>query len=137
MALLLISHDLGVVAQNVSRMLVMYGGSVVESGPTHQVFTHMAHPYTRGLMAARPQLLIDPQGSPPAGVADHPVRRLTTIPGNVPELAELPVGCPFAARCTLALSRCGAEPPPVIELGGDHQARCILLQAPTPRDAPK
>jgi oligopeptide/dipeptide ABC transporter ATP-binding protein len=78
MALLLISHDLGVIAQNVARMLVMYGGSVVESGPTAAVFARMAHPYTQGLFAARPKL----------GAA--PGTRLVTIAGTVPELVDLP-----------------------------------------------
>ncbi len=115
MGLLLISHDLGVVAQNVARMLVMYGGSVVEAGSTQRVFAHMAHPYTRGLLAARAQL----------GAA--PGTRLSTIPGSVPELAELPAGCPFASRCHLAVGACSCEVPPAITLDGEHQARCSQL----------
>ncbi|HSW16949.1 MAG TPA: ABC transporter ATP-binding protein, partial [Ramlibacter sp.] len=87
MALILISHDLGVIAQNVARMLVMYGGIVAESGPTDSVFARLAHPYTRALFASRPRL----------GLARG--TRLPTIPGRVPELADLPKGCPFADRC--------------------------------------
>ncbi len=87
MALMLISHDLGVIAQNVARMLVMYGGSVVESGPTDEVFAHRIHPYTLGLFAARP------------GLRAHKGQRLATIAGSVPELVDLPPGCPFAGRC--------------------------------------
>lgn len=117
MALLLISHDLGVVAQNAARMLVMYGGSVVESGPTDRVFAQMAHPYTRGLMAARPRL----------GVAAG--TRLSTIPGSVPELADLPVGCPFANRCALAVAACAQDTPRAIWLDAEHQARCTRLDA--------
>jgi peptide/nickel transport system ATP-binding protein len=116
MALLLISHDLGVVAQNVQRMLVMYGGSVVESGATRQVFAHMAHPYTRGLMGARPKLGVEPG------------TRLATIPGSVPELADLPPGCPFAGRCALALDACSATPPPPQQLDAGHQARCVRIE---------
>jgi peptide/nickel transport system ATP-binding protein len=116
MALLLISHDLGVVAQNAARMLVMYGGSVVESGATRQVFAHMAHPYTRGLMAARPQLGVKPG------------TRLATIPGSVPELADLPPGCPFAGRCSLAVDECIEQAPPPVQLESGHQARCIRLE---------
>ena len=117
MALLLISHGLGVVAQNVAGMMVMYGGSVVESGPTRSVFAHMVHPYTRGLLAARPRL----------GVA--PGTRLTTIPGAVPELADLPAGCPFSGRCTFAVSTCSQNYPSPAKLGDEHRARCSRLDA--------
>ncbi|MFY9512421.1 MAG: ABC transporter ATP-binding protein, partial [Rubrivivax sp.] len=89
MGLLLISHDLGVMAHTVQRLLVMYGGTVVESGPTASVFQRLAHPYTRGLFAARPRI----------GLARG--TRLATIPGRVPELVDLPAGCPFAERCSL------------------------------------
>ena len=87
MAMILISHDLGVIAQNVQRMLVMYGGSVVESGPTEAVFARMGHPYTQGLFRARPRL------------GARRGTRLQTIAGTVPELVDLPAGCPFADRC--------------------------------------
>jgi peptide/nickel transport system ATP-binding protein len=124
MALLLISHDLGVVAQNVARMLVMYGGSVVESGATRQVFAHMAHPYTRGLMGARPRLGVEPG------------TRLATIPGSVPELADLPPGCPFAGRCTLAVDACSAAAPMPVTIDAEHQARCIRLDQCKPEAMP-
>ena len=115
MALLLISHDLGVIAQNVSRMMVMYGGTVVESGPTSTVFAHMAHPYTRGLFGARPQL-----GAPRGA-------RLSTIPGTVPELVDLPAGCPFSERCAWAQPECRQTLPAATELGDSHQASCLRL----------
>jgi peptide/nickel transport system ATP-binding protein len=117
MALMLISHDLGVIAQNVSRMLVMYGGTVVESGPTQVVFEHMAHPYTRGLFGARPQL----------GATRG--KRLITIEGKVPELVDLPVGCPFYARCPWAEAQCDRTLPAPVELGQSHQASCLRLDA--------
>ncbi|KQT14263.1 ABC transporter ATP-binding protein [Ramlibacter sp. Leaf400] len=117
MALILISHDLGVVAQNVSRMMVMYGGSVVESGPTAEVFADRIHPYTLGLFGARPKL-----GAARGG-------RLTTIPGTVPELADLPPGCPFAGRCRYTVPECQVTVPPPHEVGPDHLARCIRLDA--------
>ncbi len=124
MALMLISHDLGVIAQNVSRMLVMYGGTVVESGPTQAVFAHMAHPYTRGLFGARPQL----------GATRG--KRLNTIEGSVPELADLPPGCPFFARCPLALPDCASTLPSASELGPLHQASCFRLDVnPAGNDA--
>ncbi len=117
MALLLISHDLGVIAQSVSRMLVMYGGSVVESGPTDSVFTRRAHPYTRGLFGARPRL----------GAARG--TRLTTIGGTVPELVDLPPGCPFAGRCAFTVPDCQVVVPPEVKIGDGHDARCLRLDA--------
>ena len=117
MALLLISHDLGVMAENVQRMLVMYGGAVVESGPTEAVFAQLAHPYTRGLFAARPRLGL-PRG-----------HRLATIPGRVPELIDLPAGCGFAERCTLVQPACRAAAPPLQAVAPEHHARCIRLEA--------
>jgi peptide/nickel transport system ATP-binding protein len=123
MAMILISHDLGVVAQNVRRMLVMYGGSVVESGPTAAVFADRMHPYTLGLFGARPQL-----GAPRGG-------RLATIPGTVPELVDLPPGCPFAGRCRFTIDACHGTFPPPYEVGPDHHARCIRLDAVTAEKA--
>jgi peptide/nickel transport system ATP-binding protein len=119
MALLLISHDLGVMAENVQRTLVMYGGTVVEAGDTDAVFNRLAHPYTRGLFAARPQL----GQRAAAGPGRRP--RLTTIPGRVPELIDLPHGCGFAERCTLAQDACRAGPPAEVVVGPGHSARCL------------
>lgn len=124
MALLLISHDLGVIAQTVSQMLVMYGGMVMESGPTTKVFEAMAHPYTRGLFGARPQL------GAPRGT------RLLTIEGSVPELVDLAPGCPFAERCPVAMQHCAQTRPPVSTLGPDHLASCLHIGAPQPAALP-
>jgi peptide/nickel transport system ATP-binding protein len=117
MALLMISHDLGVIAENVARMLVMYGGSIVESGSTEYVFARPSHPYTRGLFGARPKL------GGGRGV------KLMTIRGTVPELADMPKGCPFAGRCPLTIEACDAALPGMTELSGRHKARCIRLDA--------
>jgi peptide/nickel transport system ATP-binding protein len=116
MALLLISHDLGVMARHVQRVMVMYGGTVVESGATDAVFARPAHPYTRGLQAARPRLGAT-RGT-----------RLATIPGRVPELADLGAGCPFADRCALVVDDCRRASPPAFDAGPGHMARCIRIE---------
>jgi peptide/nickel transport system ATP-binding protein len=120
MALLLISHDLGVMARHVERVLVMYGGTVVEAGPTAEVFARLAHPYTRGLYGARPRL------GATRGTC------LATIPGRVPELADLPVGCPFAQRCGLVIDACHAALPPPVALSDTHIARCLRVDVRPP-----
>jgi peptide/nickel transport system ATP-binding protein len=117
MGLVLISHDLGVIAENVRQMLVMYGGSVVERGPTAAVFARIGHPYTQGLFAARPRL----------GMARG--ARLQTIAGSVPELADLPPGCPFTARCRLATAECQLTRPPALPmLQPGHEVSCLHLE---------
>ena len=127
MALVLISHDLGLVAQNVRRMLVMYGGSVVESGQADEVFRQPAHPYTRGLLAARPNLA--------QRLHAHRGDRLPTIAGTVPDLFDLPPGCPFAGRCPFTEEpACSRDVPPRIVLSPTHVFQCrradVVLNAP-------
>ena len=123
MALLLISHDLGSVAGSVRRLAVMYAGRIVEQGPTAAVLARPAHPYTQGLIAARPRLA-------PAARDDGPPRpRLPTIPGRVPEWHELPPGCAFAPRCPRATDACRAALPPAVEVGPGHVAHCIHIDA--------
>ena len=118
MALLLISHNLDVMAARVERLAVMYGGSIVESGPTRQVFERRAHPYTRGLFAARPRLGSD--------------RRvpLATIAGRVPALHEMPAGCVFADRCPRVIDACRGALPVIQAVGAGHDVRCIRWNAP-------
>ncbi|MET9252744.1 ABC transporter ATP-binding protein [Streptomyces sp. NPDC003717] len=101
-ALLLITHNMGVVARSCERVLVMYGGTVVEDGPTAEVLTRPRHPYTAGLLAAVPRL------SSPSGT------RLTGIPGSPPDLALLTGGCAFAERCALVEERCRVKTPPLV-----------------------
>ncbi|HSV61070.1 MAG TPA: ABC transporter ATP-binding protein [Variovorax sp.] len=115
MGLILISHDLGVIAQSVSKMLVMYGGSIVEGGPTAAVFADREHPYTQGLFAARPAL-----GAPRG-------QRLATIRGSVPELVDLPPGCPFAGRCSFTADACHTVRPSATALAQGHEVRCLRL----------
>ena len=126
MALILISHDLGLIAQNVQRMMVMYGGAVVESGPAAQVFGQPAHPYTRGLLAARPSLA--------QRLVAHRSERLPTIKGSVPDLFNLPPGCPFAGRCAYTEDACFTDEPPVVPMGSAHWFRCrradVVLDTP-------
>ena len=116
MSMILISHDLGVIAENVQRMMVMYGGTVVESGPTDEVFRRMGHPYTQGLFRARPKL------------GARKGTRLQTIAGTVPELADLPAGCTFSDRCPLVIDQCRAALPPMVDVGPGHVVRCIRTE---------
>jgi peptide/nickel transport system ATP-binding protein len=113
MSMILISHDLGVIAENVQRMMVMYGGTVVESGATNAVFTRMGHPYTQGLFRARPRL------------GARKGTRLQTIAGTVPELADLPAGCTFADRCAIVEDRCRVALPAAVDVGAGHGVRCV------------
>jgi peptide/nickel transport system ATP-binding protein len=113
MSMILISHDLGVIAENVQRMMVMYGGTVVENGATEALFAGLGHPYSQGLFRARPRL-----GAPKG-------TRLKTIPGTVPELADLPSGCAFAGRCEIAQQRCWAIFPPPVTVKAGHSVRCL------------
>ncbi|AVO35403.1 ABC transporter ATP-binding protein [Ottowia oryzae] len=116
MALILISHDLGLIAQNVRQMLVMYGGEVVERGAAAEVFARPAHPYTRGLLAARPSLA--------QRLVAHRSERLPTIAGTVPNLFQMPPGCPFAGRCAFTADGCAQRPPPEVRLSPAHSFLC-------------
>src|SRR5690606_33136539 len=118
MALILISHDLGVIAETVQRVAVMYAGRAIETGPVQEVFADLAHPYSRGLFAAMPRLGRD------LGVSHYPRPPLPTIPGLVPDLHRLGPACAFAARCRLSEPRCCAEMPPVVAVGPLHHAEC-------------
>jgi oligopeptide/dipeptide ABC transporter ATP-binding protein len=113
MALLLITHDLGVVAERAERVLVMYAGRVVEEGPVDDVFRDPRHPYTRGLLRSVPRL-----GLPRA--------KLDPIPGIVPRLTDLPSGCRFRNRCELAEEACARIDPPLERFGNGRGAACIV-----------
>jgi len=115
MGLILITHDLGVVAQTAQRVIVMYAGKKVEEADVETLFANPRHPYTRGLMASIPAV-------PSSGAnADA---RLVEIPGMVPSLTRLPKGCAFAPRCSLAVARCHEEYPPLQDWGAGHLAAC-------------
>jgi peptide/nickel transport system ATP-binding protein len=116
-AIVLITHDLGVVAETTQRVVVMYAGRKVEEAPVEALFENPLHPYTRGLMQAIPRLDVeaDAAGTRP---------RLQEIPGLVPMLTKPIVGCAFAARCSLATDRCRREAPPFVDAGGGHVVAC-------------
>jgi len=119
MAVMLITHDLGVVAETCDEVLVMYAGKVVERASVHDIFERPQHPYTRGLLASIPTYDV-------TGLAAR--ERLPAIPGTVPSLLDLPGGCRFRTRCELADEACAAAEPPLIEAGGPHHlAACIKL----------
>lgn len=113
-AILLITHDLGIVAQTCDRVLVMYAGEIVEEAPSQVLFTHPRHPYTEALLHSLPSLEGPRQ------------RRLPTIPGQPPAMDRLPAGCPFADRCAKAMAICTTQPPPATHLDADTLVRCWL-----------
>jgi peptide/nickel transport system ATP-binding protein len=115
MALILITHDLGVVAQTAQRVIVMYAGKKVEEADVEALFASPRHPYTRGLMASIPAV---------PSLRGNADARLVEIPGMVPSLTRLPKGCAFAPRCELAIQRCHDEYPPLQALGKNHLAAC-------------
>ncbi|MDE3206143.1 MAG: ABC transporter ATP-binding protein [Acidobacteriota bacterium] len=113
-SVLLVTHDMGVIAEVADRVTVMYAGRVVESAPVSELFHRPAHPYTAGLLA-----------SIPARNADRgPAEDLPTIPGRVPALGEITAGCPFAPRCERAQPRCRQEEPGLLDAGPAHLAAC-------------
>ncbi|HEX8663013.1 MAG TPA: ABC transporter ATP-binding protein [Beijerinckiaceae bacterium] len=118
-AVILITHDLGVVAETCQRVIVMYAGKKIEEAPILELFDRPAHPYTRGLMASIPRY----------GGGHARKRRLAEIPGIVPSLREEIVGCAFAPRCPYAVERCRIEAPPLRPVGQDHTAACHFAEA--------
>jgi oligopeptide/dipeptide ABC transporter ATP-binding protein len=113
LALIFITHNLGIVAKMCDQLAVMYAGKVVEQGPVSQIFSTPAHPYTKALLGSIPRMTDN---------RDH----LTAIEGQPPDLASLPPGCSFAARCPMAFGRCRDEAPPEFAVGEGRTARCWL-----------
>ncbi|MCP3469766.1 ABC transporter ATP-binding protein [Bradyrhizobium sp. CCGUVB1N3] len=116
MAMVLISHDLGVVAENCDRVAVMYAGRIIEEAPAAALFDDPWHPYAQGLIGALPPL-------------DGPRRRLTAISGTVPDPSKMPAGCAFAPRCALAVEQCGISTPSLAPLGDARAVACIRAEA--------
>jgi oligopeptide/dipeptide ABC transporter ATP-binding protein len=123
MSILLITHDLGVVAETCSRVIVMYGGEVVEEAPVNELFAAAHHPYTEGLLGAMPRV-------------GQEKERLATIPGTVPPPTAWPSGCRFRDRCRYSWERCAVEHPPLYRIGGTHTSRCHLADEPQRRAHP-
>jgi oligopeptide/dipeptide ABC transporter ATP-binding protein len=120
MAVLLITHDLGIVAGRADRVAVMYAGQIVEEAPTPELFAHPSHPYTQGLFASVPRI-------------SGPVNRLTPIAGTVPPATAWPAGCRFRPRCPQAFEKCQL-PPELLPVGPDHRMRCWLAEGKAVRD---
>jgi oligopeptide/dipeptide ABC transporter ATP-binding protein len=114
MAVIFVTHDLGVVADLCSRVIVMYAGQVVEEATVEELFARPRHPYTEGLLAAIPQ----------AGVAGE---RLASIPGVVPPATAMPTGCRFHPRCPYAIPECETIPVELTSVGDGHRTRCIRV----------
>jgi len=118
MAIMLITHAMGVVAETAQRVVVMYAGKVIEEAPVEALFADPKHPYTQGLIRSIPR--IDTAATRKA--------RLEAIPGVVPSLLKPPPGCRFAARCKHAMPRCRDAVPPLLDVGGGHKVACVLYQ---------
>ena len=114
-AIFLITHNLAVVAETCHRVIVMYGGKIQEIAPVHELFKNPLHPYTQGLLASLPSVVGEKQ------------KRLRTIPGNVPSIMDLPVGCKFVTRCPVKLDRCVMNEPELLEVSPGHWVRCFLV----------
>ena len=121
MSVIYITHDLGVVAELCDRVVVLYGGLVMEEAEINDLFENPLHPYTMGLLASIPGLTKDKS------------ERLQSIPGSPPDMTKPPKGCPFASRCQFARNICAAECPPFVQVGS-RQARCWLLQPDAPAE---
>ncbi|MEG1428091.1 MAG: peptide ABC transporter ATP-binding protein, partial [Oscillospiraceae bacterium] len=122
-AIILITHDLGVVASVADRVAVMYAGNIVETGKVEDIFYHSTHPYTQALLNSLP--------TPDANKRD----RLISIPGSPPDLLAPPKGCAFAARCKHCMALCREDQPPVFHVGEGHEAVCWLLHPDCPNAA--
>jgi peptide/nickel transport system ATP-binding protein len=120
MAVLLITHNLGIVAERTRRVYVMYAGQIVEEAATERLFAAPAHPYTEGLLAAIPRL-------------EERRARLRAIPGQVPPASAWPTGCRFHPRCPFAWERCREATPPLLPVAEGHRARCWLVDEPDRR----
>ena len=116
-AIIMITHDLGVIAEMAHKVVVMYAGKVVEQAPVERIFASPNHPYTQGLLQSLPRVDKDASGAK---------QRLQEIPGIVPSLLNLPAGCKFASRCPSVMPQCKEQEPPLEQVAGDHYSACWL-----------
>jgi len=116
-SIILITHDMGVVAETSDYVMVMYAGEVVEYGSAAMIFKNPLHPYTQGLLNSLPRV-------------DRDMQRLTSITGTVPSLSEMPAGCRFSNRCGQCSGQCTQQKPQLVEVEPGHQVRCLLCGAP-------
>ena len=116
-AIIMITHDLGVIAEMARKVVVMYAGKVVEQAPVERIFASPNHPYTQGLLQSLPRVDKDASGAK---------QRLQEIPGIVPSLLNLPTGCKFASRCPSVMPQCKEQEPPLEQVAGDHFSACWL-----------
>lgn len=121
-AIMLVTHDLGVVAEMCDRVVVMYAGKVVEEADVLEIFENPKHPYTKGLLNSVPKL-------------GRKTNRLESIPGNVPTPANMPQGCKFAPRCSQVMDICKVQDPDLLQIADGHQCRCFLYQSELAREA--
>jgi oligopeptide/dipeptide ABC transporter ATP-binding protein len=129
MAMVLISHDLGVIAEVADEVAIMYAGRIVEYASKEELFKNPLHPYTQGLLASLPRF--DPPGELPSGrsrQAHQKRERLKAITGMVPRLSDLPSGCTFHPRCPVAIETCRKEEPQLLEVSPGHKVQCWLAQ---------
>jgi len=115
MAIILITHDVGVIAENADRVVVMYGGKVMETSDVRTTFRKPKHPYTWGLLNSIPRLDIEQE-------------RLYSIPGMVPDPLHFPAGCRFSNRCEFGEEKCSVEMPPLVEVESGHMVRCFFYR---------
>ena len=123
-SVILITHDLGIIAEMADRVAVMYAGQIVEQAPVGELFEHPRHPYTQGLIASIP-------------ILGRVTEKLEVIPGSVPNLVNLPVGCRFAPRCKFAMKVCTEEAPSLLQAGSEHLVRCFLYESRGNHAAPQ
>ncbi|MEK6303934.1 MAG: ABC transporter ATP-binding protein [Acidobacteriota bacterium] len=127
LSMLLITHDLGVVAETADRVAVMYAGRIVEQAPAREIFHSPKHPYTEGLLHSVPRLTEE-------GLK---LRRLSTIDGTVPSLLDLPPGCKFAPRCSYVIDECRQDEPALLAVNAEHASRCIRFDCVGEEEAPQ
>ena len=120
-SVVMITHDLGVIASMCSRIIVMYGGTICEEGPARDIFYRPRHPYTWGLLNSVPKV----------STGEH--RKLVPIPGTPPDMLKPPEGCPFAPRCRYCMRVCNAVRPPLVQAGEGHRAACHLMHPNAPK----